>query len=97
MKVFPDFENELKELDPRLSIVLNPNREGIANIKINGFDICPIPSEEIHEVVDPTHVVRMDNGWVLKHKSKADALAIVNQTLESIKTEEGRALFFDEE
>ena len=43
-KVFPDFENEIKAIDPRLSIVQNPNRQEIANIKLDGVDVCPIPS-----------------------------------------------------
>ena len=94
MKVIPDFENELKVIDSRLAIVPNPNREELANIKLEGVDICPIPRYEILEESDPSYVIVTPNGWKMRHKSRSEALAQVQDTLEKIKTEEGRALFF---
>ena len=97
MKVIPDFENELKEIDPRLSIVPNPNREQLSNIKLDGVDICPIPRHEILEEPDPNYGIIADNGWKMKHKSRKEALAQVHDTLEKIKTPEGYEVFFDKE
>ena len=48
-------ESELRRIfrtnaiDPRLSIVQNPNRQEIANIKLDGVDVCPIPSTIIFD------------------------------------------------
>lgn len=97
MKVIPDFENELKALDPRLSIIPNPNRPELANIKLEGIDICPIPKEEIMEESDASYSIQAPNGWKMRHKSRAEALAQVKSTLESIKTKEGFESFFDKE
>lgn len=89
------FREELRLLDPRLTIDLNPNRQGLANIKLGGFDVCPIPSGEIKEEPDPGYTITAPNGWQMKHKSRPEALAIVMDTLEKIKTPEGYANFFD--
>ncbi len=94
MNVFPDFLNELKKIDDRLNIVINPNRKGLANIKLQGRDICPIPSEEIFEEPDPGYTITMPNGWVGQHKSRSEALARVNSILELIKTDDGADQFF---
>jgi hypothetical protein len=94
MKTFPDFENELKALDSRLSIIVNPNRKGLANIKLQGRDVCPVPSEEIFDDPDPGYKITLPNGWEAQHKSKGEALARVNSILELIKTEDGANQFF---
>ena len=89
-----DFETELKELDPRLSIVQNPNRANIANIKLNGQDVCPIPANEIREERDPTYCIEMPNGMMIPHRSRQEALIAVKHILEYIKTPEGNDVFF---
>lgn len=93
MKVL-DFEKELQALDPRLSIVPNPNRKGIANIKIEGRDICPIPSEEIFDKPDAGYKITLPNGWEVPHQCKEGALARVHGILNMISTEEGADEFF---
>lgn len=94
MKTFPDFENELKAIDPRLTIVRNPNRPQIANIKLEGRDVCPIPAEEIFEVSDEGYKITLPNGWEARHKSRPEALDRVNATLEMIKDPESADAFF---
>ncbi len=89
-----DFELELKAIDSRLSIVPNSNRPQIANIKIDGVDICPIPNHEIREESDPTYVTPGPNGSMMRHRSRQEALAIVNNTLEMIKDPENFKVFF---
>ena len=90
-----DFQAELTAIDPRLVIVPNPNRTQISNIKLDGVDICPIPAYEIRDETDPTYNIELPNGMVRPHKSKAEALAMVNHILTLIKTKEGADLFFD--
>lgn len=94
MLVFPDFADELKKLDPRLTIVRNPNRPGIANIKLEGRDVCPIPSEEILEEPDEGYKIVLPNGWEAQHKSRREALARVNDVLEKTKDKDYSDAFF---
>lgn len=93
-RIFPDFENELKEIDSRLSIVPNPNRPKICNIKIDGTDVCPIPNYEIREHSDPGYTIEMPNGSLAKHRSKEEAIALVKHTLNVIETPDGADAFF---
>lgn len=97
MQVFPDFQDELINLDPRLTIVRNPNYPQLANIKLDGINICAIPSGEIFEAVDTGYTVQFSNGFVAKHRSRPEALAQVNNTLEMIKTAEGKEIFYARE
>lgn len=91
-----EFKEELKALDSRLDIVENPNRPGLSNIKIDGKDICPVPSENIYEEPDNNYRYEFPNGMSARHKSRSEALAQVMSTLELIKTEEGKSIFFGE-
>ena len=90
-----DFLVELKALDPRLDIIENPNCPGLSNIKLEGKDICPIPSEEIREESDANYSYTFPNGHMARHNSRADVLQKVNHILEYIKTEEGKEVLFD--
>lgn len=90
-----DFLVELKTLDSRLDIVENPNCPGLSNIKLEGKDICPIPSDEIQEESNPNYSYTFPNGHMARHNSRADALNKVNHILEYIKTDEGKEVFFD--
>ena len=90
----PEFEQELKALDPGLSIVPNPNRPQLCNIKLNGVDVCPIPAHEIREESDPNYVIAGPNGVLLRHKSRPEALANVHHILNFIKTKEGMEVFY---
>lgn len=94
IRVFPDFENELKEIDPRLSIVVNPNRPKICNIKLDGTDICPIPNYEIKEYPDAGYTMELPNGSMARHRSREEALALVFHTLKLIKNPENADAFF---
>lgn len=93
-RVFPDFENELKAIDPRLSIITNPNRPKIANIQIDGTDVCPIPNYEIREHRDAGYAIEMPNGMLIPHRSKVEAIELVRHTLKIIETPEGSDQFF---
>ena len=89
-----DFAEELMKLDPRISVVPNPNRDKLSNIKLDGTDICPIPRYEIREERDVGYCWEAPNGTMLPHKSKSEALLMVKNTLEMIKNPEKADMFF---
>lgn len=89
-----EFQSELTAIDPRLVIVPNPNRPKIANIKLDGVDICPIPAFEIRDLPDPTYTIELPNGMVRPHKSREEALAMVHHTLKIIQDPETADAFF---
>ena len=89
-----EFAEELMRLDPRISVVPNPNREKLSNIKLDGQDICPIPRYEIKEERDAGYCWEAPNGTMLPHKSRTEALAMVQNIIERIKTQEGADMFF---
>jgi hypothetical protein len=97
MQVFPDFQDELQKLDSRLTVDKNPNYPHLANIKLDGVNICAIPSGEIKEAPDAGYTVTFANGFTSKHRSRPEALAVVNSTLTSLNTEEGKEIFFAKE
>lgn len=84
MRTFPDFADELMKMDPRISVVPNPNRPQLANIKVDGTDICPIPAYEIREYPDPTYTIELPNGS-RPHRSRMEAVELVRQTLKLIE------------
>lgn len=90
-----DFAIELQKLHPDLTIVPNPNNPGLSNVKYNGKDICPVPSEYIKEEPDPFYNFTFSNGMIGRHKCKKEVMAQVEHVLNLVKTEEGRDLFFD--
>ena len=89
-----EFELELKKLDPRLSIIENPNRPGLSNVKLDGRDVCPVPSDIINDEPDNGYRYEFPNGMSARHKSKSEVLAQVHQILEMVKTPEGVETFF---
>ncbi len=93
-RVFPDFADEVAKIDPRLTVVQNQNRPNIANIKLDGTDICPIPAHEIREESDPTYTIELPNGSTARHRSRQEALIAIQATLEKIKTPQGADQFF---
>lgn len=95
MQVFPDFENEIKLIDSRLSIVPNNNYPQLANIKLDGVDVCPIPAHDIREESDPSYTIEFANGFRSKHRSRPEAIDRVNAIIEMIKTKEGADIFFN--
>lgn len=93
-RVFPDFADEVMKIDPRLSVVPNPNRPKIANIKLDGTDICPIPAFEIREHRDAGYAMEMPNGTMMPHRSRTEALDLVKHTLKMIENPDNADAFF---
>lgn len=89
-----DFEKEIQKIDPRLTILPNQNRPGLANVLLDGRDVCPVPADEIKDESDPNYTYTFPNGMIARHNSRADALSKIQHVLEYIKTDEGREVFF---
>ena len=94
MQVFDDFKNEVEAIDDRLTVEQNPNYKQLANIKLGGKDICPIPSGEIREESDPTYTFMFPNGMAPRHRSRSEALTLIKDRLELIKDKDGHDSFF---
>lgn len=100
-KVIPDFENELKAINPGLTIVPNPhrqpneeNRHGISNIKLNGEDVCPIPSDDIYDEPNDTYGYIFPNAVRMsRFKTRPEALSYVETILKAISTKDGADAF----
>ena len=73
MKVIPDFENEIKLIDPRFSIVDNPNFKGLKNVFFEGrnFDLPPVPADEIKDEHDPGYYFTFPGGRTAPFHSRA--------------------------
>lgn len=93
MKI-PDFEMELQEIDPGLAIIDNPNRPGIANIMLNGKDVCPIPSGDIAETPEESRTIALPNGAIIRHRTRPEAIEYVKFTLEQLKDKDKHDAFY---
>jgi len=90
-----ELEAELRALDERISVIPNPNRPGLSNVKLDGIDICPVPSDDIKEMRDENYRYTFPTGHSAPHNSKADVMQRVHHVLTLLETEEGRELFYD--
>ena len=94
MRTYLQLQEELQKRDPRITVELNNNRPGLANVKLDGRDIIPCPVDDIRDVSDPTYFYNFPNGMTGRHKSYEEIIGAVERTLELIKTEEGHEIFF---
>ncbi len=94
MKTRPDFEDELKKISPRISIIPNPNRPGLANVKLDGVDVCPVPLEEIFEEPNAGYKYTFPNGFQGQHKCKREVIDMVRNRLQMVESPEGADKFF---
>lgn len=89
-----DFEKKLKEISPLLEVVPNPNRPGLSNIKYDGRDVCPIPSDIIKEEPDDGYRYTFPNGMSAPHTYTVQALARVHRLLELLEDPEFKDTFY---
>ncbi len=78
-----EFEQELKVLDPRFSVLPNPNRPGLSNIFFDGknFDLPVISTNEIKDEIDQAYRYEFPNGMKARYWSKPEILARVTDFL----------------
>lgn len=83
-----DFEKELREIDPRLTIRPNANRVGASNVFLNGVDICPwLPQFEMQDEATPDYIYHL-NGMVIPLKTTEQVKEIVRNVLGKIEDKE---------
>lgn len=87
-----DFEKKLQEKYPTAEIRTNPSRPGLANVFVNGEEVCPVPSEEIKEEPDNGYRYVFPNDMSARHNSIEDVYAKVEAHIKFSSTEEGQAL-----
>lgn len=85
---------ELKLIDSRIECVPNPNRPGLSNIKLNGVDICPVPSEMMQTEHTPDYVYVFPNGMAGKMKTYDEAKSMTLSVLNNLKNSEYANDFF---
>lgn len=59
-----EFEEKIKKMDPRFSVLENPNRPGLSNIFFEGknYDLPVISTFDIREEVDMQYRYEFPNG-----------------------------------
>jgi hypothetical protein len=87
-----DFEKEIQKLDPRFTIVPNPNRGatngntvGLNNIMFEGanYDL-PVVADEIKENVDPGYFYIFPNGYSSRIWSQGEVIARLTDFLTKV-------------
>lgn len=71
-----DLENELKDIDPRLSVVENMNRPGLSNIFFEGknYDLPVISTHNIKDAIDSGHRYEFPNGMSARHHTRPEII-----------------------
>lgn len=82
-----EMEQELKEIDSRLSVVENPNRPGLSNIFFMGknFDLPAISTHLITDEIDNSNRYEFPNGWSQRHHTRPEIIEKVKLFLSNFK------------
>lgn len=87
-----EFEKRIQEIDPRFTIVPNPNRGanngnrvGLNNIFFEGtnYDL-PVVADEIKEEVDPGYFYIFPNGYNSRMWSQGEVIARLEEFLKNL-------------
>lgn len=82
-------------IDPRITVVPNPNYPALVNVKILGLDVTPMPSDVIYDEPNPHHTMHFGEREA-RHKSRAEVLGQVQNTLRFIDASEENLKDFTE-
>ncbi len=82
-----ELQDELKQLDPRFSLIENPNRPGLSNIFFGGvnYDLPPVSSFDIREEEDLAHTYEFPNGWRAPYYTHPAIIARCEKFLQDFK------------
>lgn len=91
-----ELEVELQALDSRLTVVPNPDREGLSNIFFEGknYDLPVVSTEDIREEPDAAHYYRFPNGLNSRFWSHDEIVGRIKDFL--TKIESTRELYNDD-
>ncbi len=90
--IYTDFEKKIQEIDPRFTIVPNPNRGpnngnkvGLNNIFFEGanYDL-PVVADEIKEEIDPGYNYIFPNGYSSRMWSQGEVIVQLKGFLERL-------------
>lgn len=86
--ILEEFTKEVEALSPRFSIILNPNRPGLANILFDGvnYDLPAISAIEIKDLPDTSHRYEFPNGASVRLWAKDEILERLHSFLVSFES-----------
>ncbi len=69
-----EFEQELKKIDERFTVVENPNRTGLSNIFFMGlnYDLPVISTSDIREEIDHNYKFLFPNGMYSRYWTQGE-------------------------
>lgn len=93
-----DFEKELKDIDPRFSIVENVNRPGLSNIFFDGKerDLPVVSTDLIKDEVDMGYRYEFPNGMRARFWTRAEILGRIEAFLKQVNSGEYEDLYAEE-
>ncbi len=86
MQAFKDFETEIQKIDPRFTILQNPNRPGLCNVFFAGqnYDLPPVP-EFIKDEPDDGYRYEFPNGMSARFWSKGEVIGRLEKFAETFE------------
>jgi len=83
-----DLEVELQALDPRLTVVPNPDRVGLSNIFFEGrnYDLPVVSTNDIREEPDASHYFQFPTGLRARFWAHSEIVGRVEDFLKKIET-----------
>lgn len=82
-----EFEQVLQAIDPRFTVVENPNNKGLSNIFFEGknYDLPVISTNDIRDEVDQSYRYEFANGIRSRFWTKGEILGRVEDFLTKVK------------
>lgn len=90
-----DFEKKIQtEIDPKFTILPNPNRPGLNNIFYEGrnYDL-PVVADDVREEIDPSYRYEFPNGMSARMWTIGEIEGRLKVFIESLKNPETRELY----
>jgi hypothetical protein len=83
-----EFEVVLKEIDPRFSVVDNPNRPGLSNVFFLGknYDLPALSTHDIRSEIDMSYRYEFPNGMLARFWSQGEIIERVKAFLDQFNS-----------
>lgn len=90
-----ELEQELQVLDPRFSVLENPNRPGLSNILFEGknYDLHVISTHLIPDAPDASWRYEFPNGMTARHWAKDEIIDQCENFLKDFKQGKTKGLY----
>lgn len=92
--IYTDFEKEIQKIDPRFTVLENPNRPGLNNIYFEGknYDL-PTIADEIKEEIDPAYRYVFPHGATIRNWSQGEVIGRLETFLKQYNAGELEGLY----